>query len=42
MTETEKRIFIEKLRRLPFEAQMKFYYMVLGAAYAAKANKEEK
>lgn len=38
MTETEKRNFIEKLRKLPFAEQMKFYYMVLGALYAAKAS----
>ncbi len=38
MTENEKRAFIEKIRQLPPEEQERFYYMVLGAAFAAREN----
>lgn len=38
MTENETRDFIEKIRQLPLKEQEKFYYMILGAAFAAREN----
>ena len=37
MTEQEKREFIKLIRALPDKKQKEFYYMVMGAAFVAKA-----
>lgn len=39
MTEDEKIAMIKLLRQLPKQKQREFYYMVKGAAFAAKKTK---